>query len=165
MVPDLSEVQRAFVEEMGNLYAGYGWKRLDGLILGLLLATDSTLSLDDITEALARSKGPVSEAVRQLAAAGMIRKVQGSEHRRDYYAIDPEVFHHNHLRNMQTVRRNRAIAERFLGAVRDRAEQGHEGMRFHLQRMHAFYTLMESFYNDFSVLWRQQQPQREERGG
>jgi HTH-type transcriptional regulator, glycine betaine synthesis regulator len=151
MIEDSIRLQRDFVEAFGNLYAAYGWKRLDGLIIGLLLARAETLSLDDICEALRRSKGPISESVRQLSAKGLLRKTAGSENRRDYYAIDPDIFHHNHLLNMQVVRKNRAIAEEFLARQSDVAEL--DGMRRNLRLMHAYYTLMESFYHDFSALW------------
>lgn len=157
MSQDAMQLQGEFVEAFGNLYAAYGWKRLDGLILGLLLAHARTLSLDEICEALGRSKGPISESVRQLATRGLLRKVAGSENRRDYYAIDPDVFHHNHLLNMQTVRRNRAIAEEFLARQSEipalAASDELAGMRKSLRHMHAFYTLMESFYHDFSAQW------------
>lgn len=145
------QYQKEFVEAFGNLYAAYGWKRLDGLIIGLLLAQAETLSLDEICRALGRSKGPISESVRQLAAKGLLRKMAGRENRRDYYAIDPDVFHHNHLLNMQAVRKNREIAERFL--ANEPGSGSNEGLRRNLREMHAFYTLMESFYSDFSARW------------
>lgn len=157
MDQEVMRLQGEFVEAFGNLYAAYGWKRLDGLILGLLFARARALSLDEICEALGRSKGPISESVRQLAGKGMLRKVAGSENRRDYYAVDSDLFHHNHLLNMQTVRRNRAIAEEFLARqseVPALAASGElEGMRKNLRHMHAFYTLMEQFYHDFSAQW------------
>ncbi|MBE0643105.1 MAG: winged helix DNA-binding protein [Bacteroidetes bacterium] len=146
-----AQLQKDFVEEFGNLYAAYGWKRLDGLIIGLLLARAATLSLDEICEALGRSKGPISESVRQLAGRGLLRKTAGRENRRDYYAIDPDVFHHNHLLNMQAVRKNREIAEQFLSGETESTSNA--GMRRNLREMHAFYTLMESFYSDFSARW------------
>lgn len=146
-----AQLQREFVEAFGNLYAAYGWKRLDGLIIGLLLAKDETLSLDEICAALGRSKGPISESVRQLTARGLLRKMAGRENRRDYYAIDPDVFFHNHQLNMQAVRKNRAIAEMYL--AQETESETLNGMRRNLRVMHAFYTLMESFYSDFSARW------------
>ena len=152
MADELRQAQRDFIEALGNLYASYGWKRLDGLILGALLARADIMSLDDICADLGRSKGPISEAARQLAEKGLIRKMAGKENRRDYYAVDPDLFYHNHLQNMQVVRKNRMIAERFLSAATESEEL--RGMRENLRAMHAFYTLMESFYSDFSARWR-----------
>ncbi|PLX30599.1 MAG: transcriptional regulator [Ignavibacteria bacterium] len=154
MADDIQQAQRDFIEAFGNLYASYGWKRLDGLILGLLLARAEIMSLDDICADLARSKGPISEAVRQLADKGLIRKMAGKENRRDYYAVDPDLFYHNHLQNMNVVRKNRMIAEQFLSAATHSEEM--KGMRENLRAMHAFYTLMESFYSDFSTRWREE---------
>ncbi len=145
------QMQGDFVESFGNLYASYGWKRLDGLIIGLLIAKAETLSLDEICDALGRSKGPISESVRQLAAKGLLHKAAGRENRRDYYTVDPDVFFHNHQLNMQVVKKNRAIAEKYLAQETDAEDL--RGMRRNLRVMHAFYTLMESFYSDFAARW------------
>jgi DNA-binding transcriptional regulator GbsR (MarR family) len=154
MADEMLELQREFMDAFGNLYAAYGWKRLDGLILGLLIARAETMSLDDMCADLGRSKGPISEAVRQLAAKGLIRKMPGKENRRDYYAVDPDLFYHNHVQNMQIVRKNRTIAEHFLARANGSDEAA--GMRDNLRSMHAFYTLMESFYSDFSLRWNEE---------
>ena len=154
----IASAQRELIEEFGNLYAAYGWKRLDGLIIGLLLARAETLSLDQICESLGRSKGPISESVRQLAEKGLIRKMPGEENRRAYYALDPDIFLHNHMQNMHVVRKNRLLAEQYLARTEGRDEV--EGMRGNLRSMHAFYTLMESFYSDFSLRWRDLQSKR-----
>jgi len=154
------ELHREFIDAFGSLYAAYGWKRLDGLIIGLLMARAETLSLDDICFALGRSKGPISESVRQLAEKGLLRKMPGPENRRAYYAIDPELFHHNHLQNMIVVRKNRQIAEHFLARSADVEDA--EGMRGNLRGMHAFYTLMESFYSNFSARWKEERLRQEQ---
>lgn len=158
-----AELQREFVDAFGSLYAAYGWKRLDGLIIGLLMARAETLSLDEICEALGRSKGPISESVRQLAEKGLLRKMPGRENRRAYYAVDPELFHHNHLQNMMVVRKNRQIAEQFLSRSAEMPEA--EGLRGNLRIMHAFYTLMESFYSDFSARWQEERTRMGAEGG
>jgi DNA-binding transcriptional regulator GbsR (MarR family) len=153
MADALSEIQKRFVAEMGNIYAAYGFKRLNGLIVGMLLTRDEALSLDEMTELLGRSKGPLSEACRQLASAGLIRKVHGPENRRDYYASDPDIFLNNYKANMRTVRKNRVVAEQFLSEIRKEHDPSLKAMRAHLKQMHAFYTLMESFYASFSAEW------------
>ena len=147
----VTAVQRDFIEAFGNLYSSYGWKRLDGLIIGLLIARAETLSLDEICEALGRSKGPISESVRQLSDHGLIHKVGGEKHRRNYYTVDHDVFFQNHLRNMQTVRKNRSIADQYLQMTAN--SENLDGMRQHLRTMHSFYTLMESFFSEFSARW------------
>jgi DNA-binding transcriptional regulator GbsR (MarR family) len=153
MAKALSEIQQRFVAEMGNIYAAYGFKRLNGLIVGILLTENEPLSLDDMTQLLGRSKGPLSEACRQLSTAGLIRKVHGPENRRDYYAVDPDIFLNNYKANMRTVRKNRVVAEQFLSEIRKEHDPSLKAMQAHLKQMHSFYTLMESFYASFSSEW------------
>jgi len=157
MALELSPLQNELVVEFGNIYENYGFQRIKGLIVGLLLGQPEPMSLDDIVDALGRSKGPISTAVRELSTMGTLRKVTGPENRRDYYTTHPDLFFNNFMFNMQTVRRNRRIAEQFLNEVTpDAPGNGH--LIRNLEHMRAFYTLMETFYRNFSEEWKQQRP-------
>ncbi|NBB85257.1 MAG: transcriptional regulator [Bacteroidetes bacterium] len=157
----LTDLQQGLVEEFGTLYESYGFKRLKGLIVGLVLTQSAPVSLDDITELLGRSKGPISSAVRELASIGIIRKVNGPVARRDYYEADENLFYNNFRHNMDIVRKNRRIAERYLQRIPNTTRSDEDGtspadyaaMKANMKQMHAFYTLMESFYADFSERW------------
>lgn len=155
----LTDLQQGLVEEFGTLYESYGFKRLKGLIVGLVLTQSAPVSLDDITELLGRSKGPISSAVRELASIGIIRKVNGPVARRDYYEADENLFYNNFRHNMDIVRKNRRIAKRYLQRLPStsaaEAPADHAAMEANLEQMHAFYTLMESFYADFSERWEE----------
>lgn len=151
----ISSLQRSFIEEMGNIYANYGLKRLKGLIIGLLLSTDKPISLDEMSDLLDRSKGPISEAARELALRGLIKKVAGPENRKDYYTIEPDIFYNNFRFNMQTVLKNRVTAEYFLEQIEAENNTDYSAMKENLKHMKDFYTLMESFYNHFSSEWRE----------
>ncbi|MBL7977686.1 MAG: winged helix DNA-binding protein [Bacteroidetes Order II. Incertae sedis bacterium] len=154
---ELSPLQHELVVEFGNIYENYGFQRIKGLIVGLLLGQPEPMSLDDIVDALGRSKGPISTAVRELSTMGILRKVTGPENRRDYYTTHPDLFFNNFMFNMQTVRRNRRIAEQFLNEVSpDAPGNGH--LTRNLEHMRAFYTLMETFYRNFSEEWKSQKP-------
>jgi DNA-binding transcriptional regulator GbsR (MarR family) len=153
MAKSPSPVEHDLIEEFGNLYEGYGLKRLQGLIVGLLLTQTEPVSLDDMVEALGHSKGPISIAVRRLADIGLARKVNGPVNRRNYYTAHPDIFYNNFKFNMATVRKNRALAERFLTRLEHEGAEDRAGTVTHLQHMHAFYQLMESFYQDFSQQW------------
>ena len=151
-MPDaLTPAQRDLVNEFGSIYEQYGFQRLKGLLVGLLFVQPDALSLDDIADQLSRSKGPISMAVRDLAAAGLLRKVDGDNSRRDYYAIHPDLFLNNFKNNMSIVRKNRRTAEQFLSEMEGDAAHA-EALR-NLERMRAFYTLMESFFHDFAERW------------
>ena len=154
---DADQLRRSLVEEFGNIYENYGLARLKGLIVGLLLAYDEPQSLDAMAEKLGRSKGPISQTVRELALAGLVRKVDGEHARRDYYAADADLFYNNFRRNMRTVVKNRTTAEYFLGEL-DRIGDDAEGLRANLEHMRAFYALMEDFYARFEEEWDRAKP-------
>ena len=148
-----SSTEEDLIQEFGNLYETYGLKRLEGLIVGLLLTQKEPVSLDDMVELLNHSKGPISVAVRRLDDIGLIKKVNGPVNRRNYYAAHPDIFYNNFQFNMATVRKNREIAERFL----DRMEGENESEKTveNLKHMQLFYRHMEAFYQDFSEKWKE----------
>jgi len=150
---DPSPVEEDLIEEFGNLYETYGLKRLEGLIVGLLLTQPAPVSLDDMVSVLGHSKGPISLAVRRLADIGLARKANGPVNRRNYYVAHSDLFYNNFKFNMETVRKNREIAERFLSRTRQNGTDDHEETIENLEHMRAFYNLMESFYEDFSEQW------------
>lgn len=156
----LTPFERKFVEEFGSIYESYGLKRLEGLLVGLLLTLDDPASLDDMVELLDRSKGPISVAARRLADIGVIRKVGGPVNRRSYYAAHPDIFHNNFKFNMATVRRNRRVAEQFLEGLERGEATNRAHLKENLEHMHAFYSLMESFYQDFSERWEKEKRRR-----
>jgi DNA-binding transcriptional regulator GbsR (MarR family) len=150
----LNTLERRFVEEFGNIYEGYGLRRLKGLIVGLLLTRPGPLSLNEIADLLGRSKGPISESIRQLAQSGLVRKVSGPVARRDYYAADPDLFYNNFRFNMRTVQRNLETARRFLGMIEGRDGTVDPAFARNLRHMQAFYSLMEAFYGRFAGEWK-----------
>jgi len=153
MNPALTDLERELITEIGSIYEAHGFKRVTGLIIGLLMTRDEPLCLDDITTLLGRSKGPISNAARELAALQIVRRVDGEENRRDYYALHPEVFFVNFKNNMNTVQKNRTLAERFLLAFDPETSSNSQAARRRLQEMKRFYTLMEEFYEGFAALW------------
>lgn len=149
----LTSIQQEMVEEFGSIYESYGFKRLQGMIVGLLLTRAEPASLNDIVELLGHSKGPISVATRRLADIGVIRQVNGPINRRNYYIAHSDIFFNNFKFNMETVRKNRRLAERMLERTKDVDGTGQKAMRENLEHMRAFYSLMESFYENFSAAW------------
>jgi len=147
-----SSVEQDLIEEFGNIYESYGLRRLQGLIVGLLLTRSEPVSLDDMVEILDRSKGPISISVRRLDDMDLVRKVEGPNNRRNYYASHPDIFFNNFKFNMATVRENRTLAERFLSRVDTDGEET-EKTKQSLEHMRVFYDLMESYFEDFADRW------------
>lgn len=154
MIPKLTPQQKLFIEEFGNLYASYGFKRLNGLIIGLLLATPEPLSLGEICRLLDRSKGLLSEATRRLNSLGFIKKSSGADSRKDYYIADGEIFINVFHFNMATVRKNISIAEHFLHEFANDHAADRKRWKENLRTMDTFYEALNDFYRDFDALWR-----------
>jgi DNA-binding transcriptional regulator GbsR (MarR family) len=147
-----SPTEKELIEKFGNIYESYGLRRLQGLIVGLLLTKSEPVSLDDMVDILDRSKGPISISVRRLDDMDLVRKVEGPNNRRNYYESHPNIFFNNFKFNLQTVRENRALAERFLSRI-DAGGEETEKTKESLEHMQAFYELMESFFEDFAERW------------
>jgi HTH-type transcriptional regulator, glycine betaine synthesis regulator len=153
MTTKLDPRQRQFIEEFGNLYAAHGLKRLSGMLIGLLMASDGPLSLDEICHHLRRSKGAISEATRRLNSFGMIKKIEGPESRKDYYIADTDIFINVFHFNMATVRKNLAIADQFQHLLEGVSAKQHPRWRDNLKVMESFYQLMTEFYEGFDARW------------
>ncbi|PSQ68344.1 MAG: transcriptional regulator [Bacteroidetes bacterium QS_4_64_154] len=158
-----SSVERELIEEFGNIYESHGLRRLQGLIVGLLLTRSEPVSLDDMVEILDRSKGPISISVRRLDDYDLVRKVEGPNNRRNYYTSHPDIFFNNFKFNMKTVRENRQLAERFLSRVDPEGDET-EKTKESLEHMRTFYDLMESFFEDFTERWMEVKQERLENG-
>ncbi|MEI7907168.1 MAG: winged helix DNA-binding protein [Bacteroidota bacterium] len=141
-------------EEYGNLYASYGFKRLNGLIIGLLLTTPEAMSLGEICRLLNRSKGLISEATRRLNSLGFIKKSNGADSRKDYYIADSEIFISVFHFNMGTVRKNISLAESFLHQLSGDRSPDQKRWKENLAMMEIFYEQMNDFYKEFDTVWR-----------
>ncbi len=141
-------VEQELIEEFGNLYVGAVWRQTQ------------PVGLAGMVTLLDHSKGPISVSVRRLADIGLVRKVNGPVNRRNYYAAHPDIFYNNFKFNMATVRKNRALAERFLTRLEAEDAEHCDGTLENLEHMRAFYRLMESFYRDFSRQWERVKQQR-----
>ena len=154
MAHKLTPAQRVFIEEFGNLYASYGFKRLNGLIIGLLLTTPEPLSLGEICRLLNRSKGLISEATRRLNSLGFIKRSSGADSRKDYYIADGDIFINVFHFNMATVRKNISIAEHFQHELAADHAADRKRWKENLRVMEAFYEHMNRFYMNFDSVWR-----------
>lgn len=150
----LTPQQKLFVEEFGNLYASYGFKRMNGLIIGLLLTTPEPLSLGEICRLLSRSKGLISESTRRLNSLGFIKKSSGADSRKDYYIADDEIFINVFHFNMGTVRKNISLAETFLLQLNNDKSPEVKRWKENLLMMETFYDHMNNFYKEFDTVWR-----------
>jgi DNA-binding transcriptional regulator GbsR (MarR family) len=153
MIRRITPSQKRFIEDFGNLYASYGFKRLNGLLIGLLLSSSEPLSLGEIARLLNRSKGLVSEVVRRLNSLGFIKKTDGPHSRKDYYTADESIFINVFHFNMNTVQKNVVIAEQYLHELDGEKSEETKRWKRNLKVMDAFYEQMNVFYNEFDKSW------------
>jgi len=78
-------IERAFIEDAGNLAQSFGLGRVVGEIFAYLYFSPAPRGLQDMQAALDISKGSASMCVRQLEAWSAVRKVALPGDRRDYY--------------------------------------------------------------------------------
>lgn len=84
----MDESVQQFVERMALICEKEGMPRIAGRMLGYLLATDETVSLDELAERLQASKASVSTNARMLEQFGMVQRVSVMGDRRDFYRVE-----------------------------------------------------------------------------
>lgn len=150
----MDEFKREMLQAFGEAYQGFGLNKQMGYIVALMLYSPQALSLDDITEQLGVSKGPVSQMTRRLSERNIIRKIWSPGTRKDYYELQPEVFA-NAFRNFtQLIHHNTAIAQDLQNKLSNTASHPEpEAMHKRLQEMQVFYALMEKHFANFLTEW------------
>jgi DNA-binding transcriptional regulator GbsR (MarR family) len=75
------DLRLVIADDIGHLYARYGLALSIGRVLGLLLASDEPLTLDEIAQVLGISKSGASVAARDLERIGVVirRGTSGSK--------------------------------------------------------------------------------------
>jgi DNA-binding transcriptional regulator GbsR (MarR family) len=81
----VTRAQTAFIEDMGQLMAGWGIARNTGRIYAYLLLQREPSGLDDIVDALGVAKSGASVAARQLTQLGLARSFGQPGSRRVLY--------------------------------------------------------------------------------
>src|SRR5213592_3973512 len=81
----LEGVEDQFVELWNNMASLWGISPTMARIHGLLYITASALSMDDIMDRLAISRGNVSMNLSKLVEWGLVRRVHKRGDRKDYY--------------------------------------------------------------------------------
>ena len=71
---DIQQIKTNFIQDYGLGYQSFGLPKMMGQIVGLLLYHAEPVSLDDITEELQVSKGPVSQVMRRLRDHNLVQR-------------------------------------------------------------------------------------------
>ncbi len=147
------QIKQQFIQDYGEAYQHFGLPKLMGRIVGLLLFIDSPVSLDDITQELNVSKGPVSQIVNRLREHNLVERVWVPGDRKDYYKPHRNIFSNAFHNHMMAQKKNLELAKRYqeLIACDDAAELS--GFCRNIAEMREFYEKMQEAYQKFLDEW------------
>lgn len=126
-----------FIESIGLLLEEERFPRVAGRILGLLLITDDTCSLDELAAELQVTKASVSTNARLLESKGVIERVSRPGDRRDHYRAAPDLPHRTLQARVAKMTRVRAA----IRTGRDTIDDASPVVRARLNDMIASYDL------------------------
>lgn len=158
----VKEIENEIINEYAQAYSSLGHSSLMGKIVALLIISPKPMSLDDISERLEMSKGPVSQISRTLKDHKLIEKVWIPGDRKDYYRATDDIFGQAFLNYSKSMMHNRQIAEKFLDETQYHPDPQVQFIHKKMSEMQQFYTLMGTCFHDFSVLWREKRLQIKE---
>jgi DNA-binding transcriptional regulator GbsR (MarR family) len=137
----MQDRESAFVEEMGQVLAGYGMTPMAGRMWGwLLICEPPEQTAADLAEALGASRGAISGTARILANAGMIRRTRRRGDRREYFGAPPEALDAFLANAGRIYRQFREMAERGLVAIEDRPPES----RRRLEEVRDLFAFLET---------------------
>lgn len=123
MSSQVHELQHGIVETMGRITSFWGFSKIMGQLYGLLYLSPTPLTLDQMAEDLAISKGNVSINIRALERWNMVRQVWIKGDRKDYYEAETDFW-----KIMRGVMREREKKEfdQALGSVGSLRKKGED---------------------------------------
>ncbi len=160
MADTKTELIQQLVATYAEAYQNLGHSSLMGKIVALLLSSPKPLSLDDISEKLQMSKGPVSQIARKLKDHGLIEKAWIPGERKDYYQAVDDIFGQAFRNYSRSMKRNQEIAVSFLEASERIGNGGNDAelqqLQIRMEEMRAFYDLMDQFNKNFLSTWEKE---------
>jgi DNA-binding transcriptional regulator GbsR (MarR family) len=150
---DKAELIDEVLNNFGEAYKSFGLNALMGKIVALLIISPEPLSLDDISEKLEMSKGPVSQIARRLAEHHLIERVWVKGDRKDYYRAAADIFGQAYRNNARKQRRNQQIADAFIAHAAGIEGDDIRTMERRMREMKAFYELMDEYSRQFLDRW------------
>jgi DNA-binding transcriptional regulator GbsR (MarR family) len=149
------QIKQDFVEGLSNISQFWGFPKGMGAIFAVLYIAPTPLSLDELVEQTALTKGAISTNVRALARLGLVRSVTKLGDRKDYYEAETDFY--KSIRSILSERQNsefdRAVAS--VKSTLERLENG-EGTfdrkerAFLIERLHA----LQDFFDALDSLTR-----------
>lgn len=153
------ELENELINSYAEAYQQFGLNSLMGKIVALLLISPNPLSLDEISNRLEMSKGPVSQIARRLKEHRLIEKVWIPGDRKDYYRATDDIFGQAFRNQSSRIRQNKNLADRFLSLAEKTPGDHHETLKKRMSEMSRFYEMMEAHNRAFLQLWGEEREQ------
>ncbi len=147
------KIKKEIIQNYGHAYKAFGLSKLMGHVVALLISSDEPLSLDEITESLGRSKGPISQIMRRLRDKNLIRRVWHINSRKDYYEIQPEIFENAFRNNYELIKANTRLAKQLRSILAKEKSAKLKLLDLRLKEMQKFYELTEKHNENFLHEW------------
>jgi DNA-binding transcriptional regulator GbsR (MarR family) len=147
-------LKKDLIAAYSDAYQNLGYSSLMGKMVALLIVSPKELSLDDIAEELQMSKGPISQIATRLKEHKLIEKVWVPGERKVFYKATTDIFGQAFKNYTSSMRRNRRMGEDFTDqceALTQDSEITHFSKK--MKEMTAFYTLMNSYHEQFLSAW------------
>ena len=147
------ELTKNIIADFAEAYSSFGLNPLMGRIVALLIISKEPRSLDEIADSLEMSKGPISQICRRLKDRNLIEKVWVPGDRKDYYKTTSDIFGKAYENQMEKMRRNVEIAQRYSEETNSIDNEEAEYAHARMQEMKRFYELMDEHNNEFLEAW------------
>ena len=151
---EATSLKQEFIQDYGLGYQSFGLPRLMGKVVGLLLYHDAPLSLDDITEELHVSKGPVSQIMRRLRDHNLVRRIWVPGSRRDHYQAEPDIFGQAFANHAALQNQNLALARKYTQQISTDEQETPPTFARRMDEMERFYSLMNKHFENFLEEWK-----------
>lgn len=150
------QIIQQLINSYSDAYQNLGYSSLMGKIVALLLSEPEPVSLDQISESLSMSKGPVSQICRKLKEHRLIEKVWIPGERKDYYKAADDIFGQAFSNYAHSMKRNLAIAEQCMNELEKLSGQDKQTdhLEARMREMANFYRAMDQHNKDFIEEWR-----------
>jgi len=147
---DLSQqLKQDFVEAVSQISRFWGFPKGVGAVFGVLYLAPEPLSLDELVERTALTKGAISTNVRALARMGLVHRSSRLGDRKDYYVAETDFY--AAVRSILSERQNAEFAgsiqsiRRTLGQLKGARGSVDEAERaFLVQRLQALQDFFDA---------------------
>lgn len=86
----LDQSRQTFILGMSRISHFWGFPKAMGALFGAIYLSPQPISLDDLVEQVAITKGAVSTNVRALERLGMVHRISRLGERKDYYSAETD---------------------------------------------------------------------------